>query len=77
MPVHLRNSWPANLSIQHTHQVKLKRALRSHRLQAMKHKAGPNGTNSVVCHVIETMTLADPDDYEGGAESLWPETLQR
>jgi hypothetical protein len=31
-----------------------------------------NGTNSSVCHVTETMTLAELDDYETGAQSLWP-----
>jgi len=31
-----------------------------------------NGTNSSICHVIETMTLAELDDYETGAQSLWP-----
>jgi hypothetical protein len=31
-----------------------------------------NGTNSSVCHVTETITLAELDDYETGAQSLWP-----
>jgi hypothetical protein len=35
-------------------------------------KGRANGTNSSVCHVTETMTLAELDDYETGAQSLWP-----
>ena len=31
-----------------------------------------NGTNRSICHVTETMALAELDDYETGAQSLWP-----
>jgi hypothetical protein len=41
-------------------------------LDQIEHVGRANGTNSSICHVTETMTLAELDDYETGAQSLWP-----